>query len=153
MYRTLPRAELSAFALALFVGITATPLHAQENAFDRELTAQVRCWYKVSPNPTRLDTRYVEADSTLLRGHWRSVNSLLSGALFFTLQEPEEVENACRRTLITRGLGHYVQASVASTRFGKNFPVWYDTDIDTRRGQPVERIVAFGDSLSDTGNI
>jgi thermolabile hemolysin len=153
MSRTLPRAALPALALALFAGTTANPLHAQENAFDRELTAQVRCWYKVSPDPTRLETRYVEADSTLLRGHWRSVNSFFSGALFFTLQEPEEVNDACRRTLALRGLGDFVQASVASTRFGKNFPVWHDTDIDTRRGQPVERIVAFGDSLSDTGNI
>ncbi|KJV33337.1 SGNH/GDSL hydrolase family protein [Luteibacter yeojuensis] len=153
MKTTLPRAAVPALAVALCAMTVAAPSRAQEDAFDRELTVQVRCWYKISPDPARLDTTYVEADATRLRGHWRSVNSFYSGALFFTLQEPEEVEDACRRTLALRGLGEFVQASAASTWAGKNFPVWYDTDIDTRRGQPVERMVAFGDSLSDNGNI
>jgi thermolabile hemolysin len=148
------RALRPTLATTLFA--LCAPAHAQvgiNDAFDPEGPAQLRCWYKLSPDTTDMGTSYVDAEGTELRGKWRAVSAFRVGAMFFTLQEPEDIIDACRRTLAARQLGPLVQASAASTRAGKNFPVWYDGDIASRRGRPVERMVAFGDSLSDTGNI
>ncbi|KAF1007131.1 MAG: Thermolabile hemolysin [Luteibacter sp.] len=142
-------------ALALATPLSASIASAQqyENPFDRPTVAQLRCWYKDSSSQTDLKTGYVDASDFTLRGHWRSLSALNEGALFFTLQEPEDVTDACRRALDRKGKGLLVQASAASGSWGKNFQIWYDGDVAARRGNPVERIVSFGDSLSDTGNI
>lgn len=142
------------FACATSLFATAgSSAQTYENAFDRPVTAQLRCWYKASPSQTDLTTRYVDATGFTLRGHWRSVSAIHEGALFFTLQEPEEINQACRAALDAQGQHLLVQASAAAGPWGKNFQIWYDGDIATRRGHAVERIVSFGDSLSDTGNI
>lgn len=148
-----PRRQVAALLLTVSAAYGAVRAQTYENAFDRPVDAQLRCWYKVSSSPTDLRTSWVEADDFKLNGHWRSINSLLLGSMFFTFQEPEEVRAACRTTLAKRRLDPPVQVSAASTGIGQNYEIWYDGDIAARRGRPVERIVAFGDSLSDTGNI
>ncbi|URX63450.1 SGNH/GDSL hydrolase family protein [Luteibacter anthropi] len=124
-----------------------------ENPFDRPITAQLRCWYKQSAGQANLATGYVDASDFALRGRWQGISTIHEGALFFTLQEPEEVNQACRRALDAAGKDTLVQASAAGGPWGKNFQIWYDGDVAAYRGRPVERIVSFGDSLSDTGNI
>lgn len=156
---------------ALLSGIAAGPLHAAEatqsaatraNAlaayraagpFDHPVKAQLRCWYRESFDPSDPRTNWVEATDFTLEGDWRSVNSVYLGNMFFVLSEPIELEAACRGTLLGKGKGALLHMSAASNSFGYDYEIWYDGDIAARRGKPVERVVAFGDSLSDTGNI
>ncbi|WP_369931145.1 SGNH/GDSL hydrolase family protein [Xanthomonas sp. NCPPB 2632] len=146
------RWRLAALAIAAIAAGTV-PAQQHENVFDRPTQAKLRCWYKTYADPSDLRTSWVEADDFTLTGHWRTVNNVYLGSMFFTLQEPEDIHEACRTTLTKRRAAPVVQASAASTDIGQNHEIWYDGDIASRRGMPVERIVAFGDSLSDTGNV
>lgn len=132
---------------------TAQITVSADDPFDRPGKAQLRCWYRESPNPTDLRTNWVEATHFDLVGKWRSVNSIYLGSMFYTLSEPIELEAACRGTLTGIGKSDLIQMSAATTSIGPNYEIWYDGDIANRRGHPVERVVSFGDSLSDTGNI
>lgn len=145
--------SLAVLTASLSSSIASAQQQENENAFDRPSKVQLRCWYKDSSSQSELKTGYVDASDFQLLGFWRSLSTLREGALLFTPQEPEEVNEACRRTLASKGKSTLVQASAASNAWGKNYQIWYDGDIASRRGQPVERIVSFGDSLSDTGNI
>lgn len=144
---------LAATAYLLAIPLPALAQAVDDLPFDRESEAHLRCWYDQPSADDPLATRYVIADDFVLRGHWRGVSNVRDSALFFTLQEPEEATEACRKTLAARGLRASGHNTAIATDLGYNYQVWYDGEIASRRGKTLDRMVSFGDSLSDTGNI
>lgn len=153
MHTPTQRLALAAFVMAASLSPSTGSAQQYENAFDRVVKAQLRCWYKESPHSTNLKTGYIDTSGVTLMGQWRSLSALREGALFFTVQDPADMTEACERALAAKGKGPLIQASAASGSWGKNYQIWHEGNTSSRHGQPVERIVSFGDSLSDTGNI
>lgn len=141
--RPLVLASLAACAAALALPTQATPFG--------ESTASLRCHYRVSNDPHATATAFVTAD-TALRGYWRQSSVLPSRSLFFTETTPASTRAACEAKVATiKGAGSLVAVGAATSDKSYNYEIWYNGDLAP--GKPVERIVSFGDSLSDTGNM
>lgn len=116
-----------------------------------ETSTGVRCHYAVKGDPTGAKTAFVTADHTL-RGYWHNSSILPSRSLFFTDASPAELRAACDRKLATvPGAAKLVAVGAATNAKSYNYEIWYNGD--QAKGKPIERIVSFGDSLSDTGNM
>ncbi len=114
--------------------------------------ASLRCWYR-TPKPTNpLATSYVNAEGFTVLGTWANLSASPTSNLFYTQQKPWEMREACERTLAKKGIDEpVIQWNAAASSLSYNHQIWHDTVLSP--GATVERIVAFGDSLSDTGNI
>ncbi|UPG85441.1 SGNH/GDSL hydrolase family protein [Luteibacter aegosomatis] len=144
--------------LALLAAVACAPANAQFfppidiefGAFP--VKAKLRCWYR-SPQPGNpLATAYLNAEGFQLDGYWADLSPSLTSNLFYTKQAPDEMRQACERTLANHGVtGVPVQWNAAATDLSYNHQVWHESRLSP--DAPVDRIVAFGDSLSDTGNI
>lgn len=114
--------------------------------------ASLRCWYR-NPRPTDpLATAYILAEHFELRGRWADAGLSPSSNIFYTEQSPDELQAACERTLAANAITDKpIQWTAADSSMSYNHQVWHEGKL-TANG-PVERMVVFGDSLSDTGNI
>nr|WP_197478204.1 SGNH/GDSL hydrolase family protein [Luteibacter rhizovicinus] len=116
-----------------------------------EINTGLRCHYRLKSDPTGVATRFVAADH-ILRGQWHNASMLKSRSMFFTDAAPATLRTACMKKISTipdaNGLAMIGAADNAQSY---NYEIWYNGDL--AKGKPVERIVSFGDSLSDTGNM
>lgn len=120
-------------------------------AFGADTTTGLRCHYRLSSDPSGASTAFTTANYNV-RGYWRNASVLPSRSLFFTDENPQDLVDACRRQLATvRGAGDFVGATAANDAQSYNYEFWFNGDLNP--GAPVERIVSFGDSLSDSGNM
>ena len=120
-------------------------------------TTYVRCWYRASDSLEKPKTKWKWALNEKgkyfrLEGYWRSSYSPKN--MFYTNTTQEEIREACQSTLEdkVRGYEHADIRFYASDHRGSyNHTIWtHDKDDYTNS---FNRIVAFGDSLSDTGNL
>ncbi|QWT19883.1 SGNH/GDSL hydrolase family protein [Bacillus sp. NP157] len=145
---TIRRITRLALASALSLGATgalATPIDPS--------SAQVLCHYKKLGDPTGAATGTVKS-GVHLPGRWHHDKVMSWGNLFRTPAPPADVERICAQALKQTPDAHrYIGASGlhGSDAFAASHPLWHEGDL--RPGKPVERMVAFGDSLSDTGNM
>lgn len=140
-----------AAALACAASIlTSTTLFAQAPYADTH-SATLRCVYQDLTDPTGARTAEIEAAEPIV-GTWR-YPKVWSWSKFFTTYRPEaEVNALCERTVASLPDARYVEARVGGTGIlGLSYQIWYTGDV--RPGEPIERIVSFGDSLTDTGNM
>lgn len=115
--------------------------------------ADLRCWYRAAgENVPNLATRYVYAKDFRVPGTWANNGIVTPQNLFYTGLEPEELQDACLKTLATLDDAGESLGWTANDGNSYNHPFWHRGEIASRRGHAIERIVAFGDSLSDTGN-
>ncbi|TCV92340.1 thermolabile hemolysin [Luteibacter rhizovicinus] len=150
----------NAFALAgialAFIGTHASANTAATypSITSEASTTHVRCHYRADMNPASAATDFLFADgedSTIV-GHWQGISVLPGQAMFFTNVSYARLRATCIRTLAEKGIpGELVTVSAADNVDSYNYQIWSMTD--SAPGKPVERIVAFGDSLSDSGNV
>ncbi len=132
-------------ALAV-VALACMPLAA--SAAD---TSGLRCHYRLPANPDPSATGFSQAP-TRVEGYWHNASILLSRSMFFTDTSPAELEAACRRHLSgVPTAGQFIGMTAATSDRSYNYEFWFNGDL--KPGAPIERVVAFGDSLSDTGNM
>jgi thermolabile hemolysin len=137
-------------AIGFLLAAAFFPSHAASGPFG-EANAGVRCHYRLKSDPTGVATRFVKAEH-ILRGHWRSSSVLPSRRLFFTDASPSALRDACNKRLARESDANgLVMVGAEPDDQSYNYEIWYNGDLAP--GKPIERIVSFGDSLSDTGNM
>jgi len=116
-----------------------------------ETTTGVRCHYTLKSDPLGAKTAFVDA-GIALRGYWHNASILPSRSLFFTDTARADVQAACAKKVATiKDAGKVAMIGAATNDRSYNYEIWYNGD--QAKGKPIERIVSFGDSLSDTGNM
>lgn len=116
-----------------------------------EASTGLRCHYRLAADAWGTSTAFVRADH-VLRGTWKASSVLPSRSLFFTDESPAALRRACEAKLArTPGAGALVMIGAANDEQSYNYEIWHNGDLAP--GKPVERVVSFGDSLSDTGNV
>lgn len=155
----LPRRYTIALAtLACAIGLACQPASAQDFGFGGNfdpnhtpVTAKLRCWYQAPRPDSAVATDFVEAELPL-EGGWGNLAAGPATDLFYTRQSPTELREACEDAVSRiRMAGAVVDWHATAGKNSLNHPIWHTGDLAP--GEPVERIVAFGDSLSDTGHL
>jgi len=142
-------------ALAHAAPQTHPPL-ARGAEFTRTFT-YLRCYYRESSDAARPKTDYVWARDAggseyyRLDGHW-SVDGMFAWAnMFYTDTSQDEMAAVCRRSLKSAGIASpYAFHAAADSALSFDYTAWTQADPN---GNGMERLVAFGDSLSDTRNM
>ncbi|MCM0148114.1 SGNH/GDSL hydrolase family protein [Photobacterium galatheae] len=113
----------------------------------------VRCWYRPAqshddPATTWEWARETNGDYYKLNGYWWSGWSFKN--MFYTNTSQSEIQQRCAQTL---GVTHDTADMLfyaADNRWSYNHTVWTN---DQAPVNGINKVVAFGDSLSDTGNL
>jgi thermolabile hemolysin len=127
---------------------------ARERA--QQTSTYVRCYYRTSDNPFRLDTRYVWATNPVagwyyrLAGQWHAGQKYRWQALFYTGQSQGDLYSVCNESLRREGIAaSLVTYSAGNSSLAFDYVPWSAST----HGTGIDRVVAFGDSLSDTHNL
>jgi thermolabile hemolysin len=122
----------------------------------RETSTGLRCYYEASDVDHRFETHYVWAtnpDSGAryeLRGEWRGGEKYHWQALFSTDVSAGELRARCDDSLRRQGIAsRAVMYSAGNSAMAFDYMPWSTST----HGAGIDRIVAFGDSLSDTHNL
>lgn len=144
-------------AICALTWAASMPVHAQffpDLTFDpgeSSVGNTLRCWYRM-PSATRpLATDHVVLPDQLA-GHWATHAGTDKVSMFYTALKRADLKQRCQSAVAAQGYPSGLADVVVRrglTRY--NVPIWFEGD--QAPGEPVERIVAFGDSLSDTGNM
>lgn len=132
--------------LSSFIALASTNAHARNSA-------NLYCDYKKLGDATGAATGTVSADESV-PGRWQHDRLFGWSNLFRTAIPPARLKDLCLERLKAVPDAHRLIAPVVTGAHGaqgSTFPIWYSGDL--RPGHRIERVVAFGDSLTDTGNM
>lgn len=132
----------------------------------KDTQTYVRCYYVVnSDKPTDLTltkaaTDYVWAENSdgtdyKINGYWNKDGITAWANMFFTAVKLSEIQQICDKTLsktFSKEKHSFYQAS-ATNRFSFNHTIWQNDDEDKQSDFIANKIISFGDSLTDTNNI
>ena len=118
----------------------------------------LRCFYRTGSNPTRPTTSYVwgidpsNGDYYRINGYWWAGGALDWQNMFYSDVTQNTLQSVCQSTLNNKGIKQsVVMYAAADNALSFNYTVW-STDSVTQ-GDTINKIVAFGDSLSDNQNM
>ncbi|TDR79805.1 SGNH/GDSL hydrolase family protein [Paludibacterium purpuratum] len=127
-------------------------------AIDTPTFTYLRCYYRQSLDPNQPDTSYVwgrdqvSGDYYRLQGVWRSGGALPWQSMFYSEVAQPTLQRICRQTLaLDAGGREPVLVAAANNALSYNHAIWSLASLTPGTG--IERMVAFGDSLSDTQNM
>lgn len=113
-----------------------------------------RCWYRPHHNHNDPATEWEWAlndDGSYYKvhGYWYSSISFMN--MFYTDTPQDEIMERCQKTL---GVDHEtadITYFASDNRFSYNHSFW--TNENSYQPEKINKIIAFGDSISDTGNL
>ena len=119
-----------------------------------ETYTYVRCWYRTDATHDSPGTDWEWAedkngDYYTVDGYWWSSVSFKN--MFFSDTPQSEIKQRCEETLDLQHDTADITYFAADNRFSYNHSIW--TNDNVFQANTINRIVAFGDSLSDTGNL
>ncbi|CAK3347022.1 Thermolabile hemolysin [Vibrio crassostreae] len=119
-----------------------------------ETYSYVRCWYRTdaSHDSAATDWKWAEkenGDYYTIRGYWWSSVSFKN--MFYSDAPQSEIKQRCEETLDIQHDVADITYFAANNRFSYNHSIW--TNDNLVQANTINRIVTFGDSLSDTGNL
>lgn len=118
----------------------------------------LRCYYRKSDDPRDPATTYTwgrasaGGDYFRVQGRWWSGSPVAWKNMFYSDVSQETLMASCRTTLDSEGI-HRPVALVAGANNALSFDSTIWTNSKASPGGGIDRIIAFGDSLSDTQNI
>jgi len=116
----------------------------------------IRCQYKTRTGPAILTSDYVWATTSSgayrkLYGSWWKGNPIALNKVFYTNESKENIQKYCEDTLARKGIQTEILTPWAANNiFSTSDVIWSGSKPQV--DQHIERVVVFGDSLSDTGN-
>jgi thermolabile hemolysin len=118
----------------------------------------LRCYYRIDPSSISPLADYLWAksiDSTTyyrLQGNWWSSFAMSRKNMFYSDTSLTTLNKVCDNTLRRAGNGQpLAMIAAANNKLSFNYRVWSnDTPM---QGKGINKIIAFGDSLSDTNNV
>lgn len=125
-------------------------ISAQEN----QTYTYVRCWYRTSYSKDDVATDWEWAKNEdgsyfTIDGYWWSAVSFKN--MFYTNTTQNVIRQRCESTLDLANENADITFFAADNRFSYNHTIW-SNDAAMQPDQ-INKVVALGDSLSDTGNI
>lgn len=120
----------------------------------RQTYTYVRCWYRTSHSTDDPATDWQWATNNdgsyfTLQGYWWSSVGLKN--MFYTQTSQNTIRQRCEHTLSINHDNADITFYAADNRFSLNHTIWSNDPV--MQANQINKIVAFGDSLSDTGNI
>ncbi|MCD5360727.1 SGNH/GDSL hydrolase family protein [Chromobacterium aquaticum] len=118
----------------------------------------LRCYYRTGGSATKPTTDYAWAldpssgDYYRLNGYWWSSSALDWKNMYYTDVAQSTLQSVCRGTLQKKGIQQNpAMVFAADNQLSFNYTVW--TNDKAGQGAAINKIVAFGDSLSDNQNV
>jgi len=118
----------------------------------------LRCYYRIDPANISPRADYLWArnmDSTTyyrLQGHWWSSLAVSWKNMFYSEQSLTALNQICENTLSRAGIRQpLVMIAAANNKLSFNYTIWNNDSPQQVEG--INKIIAFGDSLSDTNNV
>lgn len=118
----------------------------------------LRCWYRQSSDPLRPKSDYVWATDPAsgsyyrVYGNWWADGVFEWKNMFYSATSQDELRSVCQNTLKAKGIaGPLSQVFAANNQLSYNYTVW--TNDKPTQGTSINKLIAFGDSLSDTQNM
>lgn len=113
----------------------------------------VRCWYRLSESHNDVDTDYkwaknADGSDYQLPGYWGS--QLTPESIFYTPIKISDIKKVCENTLELDNPNADILFAAANSRLSLNNMIW--TNDPVKPTGNINKMVAFGDSLTDTGN-
>ncbi|BEV70970.1 MULTISPECIES: SGNH/GDSL hydrolase family protein [unclassified Paludibacterium] len=120
----------------------------------------LRCYYKQVAGNQNPETGYVWAQDPAgndyrVYGHWVRQGKPSWVSMFYSNSTPGALEAACQATLSRQHKpGPLVMLAAADKRASYNYTIWTrEAALPLAAGQRFNRLISFGDSLSDTQNL
>ncbi|WP_434631957.1 SGNH/GDSL hydrolase family protein [Chromobacterium sp. CV08] len=118
----------------------------------------LRCYYRTGGANTQPSTDYVWAldpssgDYYRLNGHWWSSGVFEWKNMFYSDVSQDTLRAACQSTLTAKGIQQQpAMVFAADNAMSYNYTVW--SNDAAGQGPAINKIIAFGDSLSDNQNV
>jgi thermolabile hemolysin len=118
----------------------------------------LRCYYRTGANPTQPTTNYVwgidpsSGDYYRINGYWWADGLFNWENLFYSSVTQNTLQSICKSTLASNGIQQDpTMVFGANNALSFNYTVW--TLDSTNQGPGINKIIAFGDSLSDNQNM
>ncbi|WP_175946995.1 SGNH/GDSL hydrolase family protein [Burkholderia pyrrocinia] len=118
----------------------------------------LRCWYRISDDPLKPEATYEWArdpaggDWYRVPGYWWADGVTQWKNMFYSTTAQDTLADVCRKTLAARGIrANLTQAVAANNALSFNYTVW--TIDAAQQDARVNKLIVFGDSLSDTQNM
>lgn len=122
----------------------------------------MRCYYRDDDDGRLPATRYVWARDKAasgsgyyrLEGSWWSDSAFGWENMFYVHDEQKVLRNVCETTLREQGIARpLADLYAANNELSFNYTVWSNAKAPAADTNAIERVIAFGDSLSDTQNM
>jgi len=116
----------------------------------------LRCWHRLDASLLKPKAAYEWAqepggDWYRVPGYWRDDGIFEWRNMFYSNVTQDTLLNVCRKTLDAQGIKQPVtQAMAANNQLSFNYTVW--TLDAAQQDQRINKLIVFGDSLSDTQN-
>jgi thermolabile hemolysin len=130
---------------------------AVANAASTSTYTYLRCWYRTGNDASKPTTTYAwgldpsSGDYYRINGYWWAGGLLNWENMFYSDVAQSTLQSVCQSTLTAKGISQPVaMVAAADNALSFNYTVWTN---DSVAQNGVNKIVAFGDSLSDTQNI
>ncbi|WFN09277.1 SGNH/GDSL hydrolase family protein [Burkholderia contaminans] len=118
----------------------------------------LRCWYRIDADPLKPAATYEWArnaaggDWYRVSGYWWADGITQWKNMFYSTTTQDTLADVCRKTLAAKGIkSDLVQAVAANNALSFNYTVW--TIDAAQQDARVNKLIVFGDSLSDTQNM
>ena len=116
-------------------------------------TTYLRCWHRVvnnhnKPFAERVWGKNADGSRFVIPGYWYDPYSLDN--MFYTSLKQKELKEACLRAVPKTANQNEVLMYAADDNYSFNNKIWFNDQMVTNK---INKIVSFGDSLSDTGNL
>lgn len=118
----------------------------------------LRCFYHTSSSSLHPTTSYVwgidpsSGDYYRINGNWYAGGLLNWENMFYSDVSQATLQSVCQSTLSNKGIqGAQALVAAADNSWSFNYTVW--TNDNAAQGTSINKIIAFGDSLSDNQNV
>ncbi|WP_263080436.1 SGNH/GDSL hydrolase family protein [Endozoicomonas sp. Mp262] len=143
--------------MAAGFSISAASANTQnQNVRGDDTYTYVRCWYRTgySHDDARSDYKWardVNGKDFTIPGHWWASEITQWKNMFYTDVSQEEIAQRCKATLGTNNPAADILFYAADNRLSFNHTIW--TNDQNKNSGKINKIIALGDSISDTGNV
>ncbi len=128
---------------------------AQVSEVQKDTTyTYVRCWYRTGKSHDEVESDWQWARNSnggylKITGYWWS--SISYKNMFYTNTTDKTIRERCNATLDLDNENSDITYYAADNRFSYNQTIW--TNDSAKQPTEINKVVVFGDSLSDTGNM
>lgn len=146
---------LSFLCLSFYANADTNILSTKEitSIQEDETKTYVKCWYRTGDSHDQAATDWEWAlkengNYYKLKGYWYSANDW--NDIFYTDTTKTEIQERCEATLALDASYADITYFAADSSFSHNHTIW--TNEAAEQSNKINKIISFGDSISDTGN-